>query len=404
MPKDDPEEDHPKKKAPRDEEDDEFDREIEGSMEDDDEKEDAPAKKGAPNDDEDEDPLDREEEHDDEEELDPELMKAGSSEVFGDDEESIEKDEPKEDLTPKPTFRYNAPPPPPSEEPTIIPPGEEHTLDDLSAREPHGSSEEDIDTRPRRPFQVDRGIPPEEEPNPVFPRPRAPQQVEEDEFENDPRLHIPSIRKQNSFYAPHQVQRGGGYDEPDYDDPRAQAPRQPNPYNPYADPNQRMGGGYNQRPTRTGASKWHIIVLLLIGGGVIAATVYLLQNQFNFPGKPAEQTPAPSAVVTESTPVPTPTPVAINKADFKVRVLNGTTKSGLAKQVLDKLKEQGYQTDRAGNAPKQDYEQTVIRVKEGQASLSAQLTKDLAPDYNASIQPDLKSDDTVDAEIILGLK
>jgi hypothetical protein len=388
MPKEDPEEDNPKKKSPHDDEDEEFDKEIEESMDDEVEE---PAKKGKPSNEVEEDPLDNE----DDDELDPDLLKAGSSEVFGEEDQEEDK-KPQEDLTPKPTFRYNAPPPPPpSEEPTIIPPGDEHTLDDLS--------EEDLNQRPARPFQVDRGVPAEDAP-PVYPRPQAPQQMEAEAFEDDPRLHIPPIRKQNNFYAPHQVPRNGGYEDQEFDEPRAQAPRQPNPYNPYApDPNQRMGG-FNQRPQKQGASKWHIIALLLIGGGVIAATVYLLQNQFNFPGKPVAETPAPSAVVTEATPVPTPTPAPITKADFKVRVLNGTTKAGLAKQVLDKLKEQGYQTDKAGNAPKQDYEQTVIRVKEGDATLSAQLTKDLAPDYNASIQPDLKKDDSVDAEIILGQK
>lgn len=68
------------------------------------------------------------------------------------------------------------------------------------------------------------------------------------------------------------------------------------------------------------------------------------------------------------------------------------------------MKELGYQTDRAGNAPKQDYTQTTIRVKEGAAALSAQLTKDLTPDYEATILVDLKAEDPVDAEIILGEK
>lgn len=368
MPKDDPEEDEPKKKIKHDDEDEEFDREIGESMED---EEDAPksAKKTAPEDDED--PLDKEDD------LDEEVLKAGSQEIFP------EAQDDEETSVPRPTFKYNLETPtlPPSDNPVFAP--KHHTLDDLS--------EEDIAPQPTRsPFQVDRGIPPKTEDDfeATYPaRPQRPPMMQPEEYEND-NLSIPSIRKQSPMYPPHQ-------------EPQPQ-PRQSfnNPY--AADQSQRFG--YRDRQPK-GASKWHIIILLLIGGAVIGATVYLLQNQFNFPGQPAaEASPTPAAQITEATPEPTPTPAPLERAEFKVRVLNGTTEAGIAKQVLDKMKELGYQTDRAGNAPKQDYAQTVIRVKEGDSTISAQLTKDLSPDYDASIAADLDKDANVDAEIILGEK
>ncbi len=373
MPKDDPEEDHPKKRPPHDEEDDEFDKEIEGSM--DDEVPTRSAKNTAPEDDED--PLDREDE-----ELDPEMLKAGSKEIFPD---QGEEDVPP---APRPTFKYNIEQPtmPPSDNPVAGP--AKHTLDDLS--------EDDIAPQPpRRPFQVDRGMqqPPQ--------RPAAPPMMQQEEYEHDDNLSIPSIRKQSPMYAaPHQT-RGEEFGEDEFA-PRAQQPQMRQSYNPYAaDQSQRFG--YRDRQPR-GASKWHIIILLLIGGAVIGATVYLLQNQFNFPGQPAETAPSPVAQITESTPMPTPTPAPIERSQFKVRVLNGTTEAGIAKKVLDKMKDLGYQTDRAGNAPKQDYTQTVIRVKEGDSTISAQITKDLAPDFEASIAPDLDKAEKIDAEIILGEK
>ena len=379
MPKDDPEEDTPKKKLTHDEEDEEFDREIGESMEDE-EVTPKSAKKTAPEDDED--PLDREDD------LDEEVLKAGSKEIFPD----VQDDE--DTPAPKPTFKYNLETPtlPPSDNPVFAP--KHHTLDDLS--------EEDVAPQtPRSPFQVDRGIPvkSDDEFEATYPaRPQRPPMMQPEEYETD-NLSIPSIRKQTPMYAPHQS-RGGEFEDEELSQRAAQAPRQP--FNPYAaDQSQRFG--YRDRQPK-GASKWHIIILLLIGGAVIGATVYLLQNQFNFPGQPAEASPSPVAQITESTPEPTPTPAPLERSEFKVRVLNGTTEAGIAKKVLDKMKELGYQTDRAGNAPKQDYAQTVIRVKEGDSTISAQLTKDLAPDYEASIAPDLDSDANVDAEIILGEK
>lgn len=158
-------------------------------------------------------------------------------------------------------------------------------------------------------------------------------------------------------------------------------------------------------PQRSG-SKLHLIILALIGLAVIGGTVYLLKNQFN------EAAPSPAPEVTPvATVAPTPTPEPVERSKFKVRVLNGTTKSGLAGTVLGKLKELGYKSDRAGNATNSAFERTIVRVKENEqssssnnASLSGQLTADLKPDYDAEIESTLKASDTVDAEIILGAK
>ncbi len=357
----------------------------------------------------------------DESDLSEEELEAASKPVFGADEDdedpldaededderlprrkTVDEPTPEEDLAPKPTFKYNAPPPP-SEEPTII---GERTLDDLS--------EEDLESRPT--FKVDRGVAPDEEledERPSYPRPvqNEPMQESEEEFgfqaRSSDNLEIPGIRKPASGpYPPHR-NLAHDYDpdlEPDYQPVRPhQNPMRGANNAPYAPDQNSRFGGYKERNGK-GASVMHIVILLLIGGAVIAATVYLLQNQFNFPGKPdANATPAPTPLVAEATPAPTPTPAPLERSQFKVRVLNGTTTAGLAGQTMTKLKGLGYQSDKSGNAPKQDYTTTVVRTKDGEASLAAQLTKDLAPDYNvASISADLKDTDTADAEIILG--
>ncbi len=151
-------------------------------------------------------------------------------------------------------------------------------------------------------------------------------------------------------------------------------------------------------PPRRRSTKLHLFILILIGLAVIGGTVYLLKSQF---GSAPAPTPTPAAIETP-TPVPTPTPV--ERSQFKVRVLNGTTKSGLAKSVSEKLKGLGYQEDRVSNAPKQDFERTQVKVKSSAALLSEQLIKDLSPDYDASAAGELKDTDSADAEVILGAK
>lgn len=149
------------------------------------------------------------------------------------------------------------------------------------------------------------------------------------------------------------------------------------------------------------SNKWHVLVLILIGIAVIAATVYLLKGQFKNNGAP-EPSPSPSSEVSSS-PSPSPSPEA-NRSAFKVRVLNGTGKTGLAKTVSDKLKGLGYNLDKTANATNSAFTQTVLRSKTSSASISAQLIKDLSPDYDALDQTNLKDNDPADFEIILGAK
>lgn len=149
-------------------------------------------------------------------------------------------------------------------------------------------------------------------------------------------------------------------------------------------------------------SKWHLIILCLIGLAVIGGTVYLLKNQFGA----SSSSPSPSAsAVAVSTPEPTPTPLpTVSPSEFKVRVLNGTSTTGLAADVMDKFKELGYQSDRTGNATNSAFTTTIVRVKEGSSSanLLEQVIKALSPDYTGQKGPSLKSNDTADVEVILG--
>ncbi|MBI2021501.1 LytR C-terminal domain-containing protein [Candidatus Daviesbacteria bacterium] len=163
--------------------------------------------------------------------------------------------------------------------------------------------------------------------------------------------------------------------------------------NQYSSSNSRSGGR---------SSKLHIIILLLIGLAVIGGTVYVLKSQFG----QSNPSPTPSSIA-ESTPTPSPSPSltpSVDRSKFKIRVLNGTTKSGLAASVSAKLKNLGYQTDKTSNATNSAFQKTVIKVKQAATSLIDQLVKDLAPDFDASGTSDLKDSDSADGEVILGQK
>lgn len=165
-----------------------------------------------------------------------------------------------------------------------------------------------------------------------------------------------------------------------------------------------QGGYSNQfssnKPNRS--SKWHIIVLLIIGVVVIGGTVFLLKKQL-------KQTPSTNSVEINQAPTPTPIPTPIptpsfDRAKFKVRVLNGTPKTGLAASVSAKLKGLGYQPERVGNATNSAFARTILKVKASAPGLFEQLMKDLSPDFDASSAGSLKDSDAADGEVILGTK
>lgn len=155
------------------------------------------------------------------------------------------------------------------------------------------------------------------------------------------------------------------------------------------------------------ANKFHLLILVVIGVAVIGFTVYVLKGGFgDIQIGGTQPSPSPSATATpEPTPTPTPEP-EVDRGAFTVKVLNGTSTSGLAGKVRDKVKELGYKTATPGNAADSDVAQTEIRVKEGteSAALFERLKLDLAPDYDAIKGEDLDDKAAHDAEVIIGAK
>lgn len=146
----------------------------------------------------------------------------------------------------------------------------------------------------------------------------------------------------------------------------------------------------------------HLVILGLIGVGVIGATVYLLKGGSVSTVAPAPSPSAASPVVV-ATPAPEASPVvAIDRSKFRITVLNGTPKSGLAASVKEKLKTLGYTEGRVGNATNSAFARTAIRTKPSAIGLVEQLIKDLSPDFDATSSGALKDSDSVDGEVILG--
>lgn len=230
---------------------------------------------------------------------------------------------------------------------------------------------------------------------PDFSRPNQSQSDLSENFEEqNEEIHIPNLRSPrfNSDYMPQRKALDENND-PDIGFGNRGLNSSQNPFE--------RNSFRNSPPPRRGASKLHLIVLLLIGVAVIGGTVYFLKTQF----KPNSQVVSEATASPTPTPAPTPTPEPeANRADFKVQVLNGTTTSGLAGEITTKLAELGYRTQKGANAPKQDYEHTLISVKEGQEVLLKTLIKDLSSQFEASSGPTLKASDPLDAQIILGKK
>ncbi len=113
-----------------------------------------------------------------------------------------------------------------------------------------------------------------------------------------------------------------------------------------------------------------------------------------------EATPTPTQA-----PSPTPTPApAVERKNFKVRVLNGTTKTGAAGTLASTLKDLGWDVTKTGNNDDQKVEAGFIRFKEGKEDAVATMIADLGTNYTASSSGTLKSSDTVDLEVVIGSK
>ncbi len=161
---------------------------------------------------------------------------------------------------------------------------------------------------------------------------------------------------------------------------------------------------------------WWVVLLVvsLIIGGVGYA---IAKNKINT--WLAVATPSPTALVSQSptvspttkttaTPSPTPTPTSTPTATatpnslITIRVLNGTTQSGLASTVKTMLTKAGFTVRTIGNAATQNYTATMIYYQTGKLD-AAKAVQNALTGYTATLQESAQANPD-NVLVILGKK
>ncbi|HEX7456108.1 MAG TPA: LytR C-terminal domain-containing protein [Candidatus Nanoarchaeia archaeon] len=94
--------------------------------------------------------------------------------------------------------------------------------------------------------------------------------------------------------------------------------------------------------------------------------------------------------------------VEINKADYKIRILNGSGTVGTASQARDYLIDKGYNVVDVGNAANFNYQSTNLQVKNSKKAILDLLTKDLRERYAINVGSPLSEGEQFDVLIIVG--
>ncbi|MCJ7740351.1 LytR C-terminal domain-containing protein [Candidatus Microgenomates bacterium] len=152
-------------------------------------------------------------------------------------------------------------------------------------------------------------------------------------------------------------------------------------------------------------------IILIVITVIVALVVMFLLFSFTSKGKGGinipfitqpTSTPTPT-LVPSNTPTPTVDP-KLKRSDLKVNVLNGTDKSGFAKETADLLEKAGYKNVGRGNADKDSYEKTVIQIKDDKKNYLPLIVGDLKDKFDTSTVESLDKDKKYDLIIILGKK
>ncbi len=156
---------------------------------------------------------------------------------------------------------------------------------------------------------------------------------------------------------------------------------------------------YTGHPHSRFAKKIPILLGIAIIILILGASFYSFKAR---EGTKEQLSPSPGVFVEEPSSTPSPTP-GFDRANYTLRVLNGTKREGLAASTSAKLKELGYKIERTGNATNSAFLKTIVRAKSDLEELLENLLGDLSTlDFEGEEGPELKENDTSDGEIILG--
>ena len=160
---------------------------------------------------------------------------------------------------------------------------------------------------------------------------------------------------------------------------------------------------YQESQQKNAKWLWFLIILIIIAA-LVFAFVRGIGPFAQFKGQQEEASPTPfefsASPASEASPQ-----VQVDKSEAKIRVLNGSGTAGVASSVKDFLEQKGYKVAEIGNADNFDFEQTVLRFKEGFEKFREVLTSDLSDDYSVtSSSESLEATDSADIEITVGAK
>lgn len=155
-------------------------------------------------------------------------------------------------------------------------------------------------------------------------------------------------------------------------------------------------------------AKWlWLLIILIIIGALVFAFFRGIGPFAQFRGEKEEASPTPEAV---SSPISdtSPTPKAeeeVDKSQPQVRVLNGSGIAGVASSVKDFLENLGWTVSSIGNADEFEFENSVIKFKEGFEKFENVLVSDLEDKYSVEVSSEeLDATDSADIEITVGTK
>lgn len=165
---------------------------------------------------------------------------------------------------------------------------------------------------------------------------------------------------------------------------------------------------YQESQDKNAKWLWLLIVLIIIGAIAFAYVKGIGPfSKLKFGGSGSSSSPSPisSPIARVSSPSPEATTASKNldKSEPKIRVLNGTGKSGVASSAKDFIEGKGYKVVSIGNADTYDFERTFIRFKSKFKKFEELLTTDLSSKYSVRTSSDsLEASDSADIEVIIG--
>lgn len=163
---------------------------------------------------------------------------------------------------------------------------------------------------------------------------------------------------------------------------------------------------YQQSQEKNAKWLWLLIAVIILGAIGFAYWRGIGPfDQFRIGKSEVIETPTPQSSAAQDLPSPSPSEAKeLDREAPKIRVLNGSGKSGAASSFKDFIEGKGYAVDSVGNAKAYDFEQTIVRFKEQFKKYKDMMFEDLSSDYSVDEGEDLEATDSADIEIIVGSK